>query len=118
MLPLSMKRELTVLTSPTVIKFATLAEDHELQALTQSERSAALQSFLQGKDVVDLLRAYPGVVRDAQLLVNLLAPLKPRLYSIASSLAAFPDQVHLTISTVRYESDGRRRGGLRACSAP
>jgi len=109
---LSMKRELTVLTSPTVIKFATLAEDHELQALTQSERSAALQSFLQGKDVVDLLRAYPGVIRDAQLLVNLLPPLKPRLYSIASSLAAFPGQVHLTISTVRYESDGRRRGGL------
>ena len=109
---LSTKRELTVLTSPTVIKFATLAEDHPLQALTESGQSAALQSFLQGKDIVDLLRAYPGVIRDAQLLVNLLPPLKPRVYSIASSQSAFPDQVHLTISTVRYESGGRRRGGV------
>jgi len=109
---LSTKRELTVLTSPTVIKFAALSEDRGLQDLVQPERSAALRQFLQGKDIVDLLQAYPGVVRDAQPLVDLLPPLKPRLYSISSSPAAFPDQVHLTIATVRFDSGGRRRGGL------
>ena len=31
-----------------------------------------------------------------------LRPLQPRLYSIASSLAARPDEAHLTVSTVRY----------------
>ena len=35
-----------------------------------------------------------------------LRPLQPRLYSIASSLAAAPDEAHLTVSTVRYELHG------------
>ena len=30
-----------------------------------------------------------------------------RLYSIASSLAANPDEVHLTIGAVRYDAHGR-----------
>jgi len=46
---LSMKREADGADVRDRHQFATLAEDHELQALTQSERSAALQSFLQAK---------------------------------------------------------------------
>ncbi|HEX4596300.1 MAG TPA: hypothetical protein VH278_00805 [Burkholderiaceae bacterium] len=109
---LAIRRELSVLTAPTLIKFADMSEDARLCALTQPDQGAALQEFLYGKDPVDLLQSHAGVVRDAQSLVNMLPPLKPRLYSIASSQAAFPDQVHLTVATVRYESGGRRRGGV------
>ena len=35
-----------------------------------------------------------------------------RLYSIANSLSAYPDEVHLTIGAVRYESHGRERNGV------
>ncbi|MER2090820.1 MAG: sulfite reductase [NADPH] flavoprotein alpha-component, partial [Sporosarcina sp.] len=35
-----------------------------------------------------------------------------RLYSIANSSKANPDEVHLTIGTVRYESHGRNRVGV------
>jgi sulfite reductase (NADPH) flavoprotein alpha-component len=35
-----------------------------------------------------------------------------RLYSIASSLSANPDEVHLTIGAVRYEAHGRERKGV------
>ena len=109
---LATRRELTVLTAPTVIRFAGLAGDPGLQSLVQPDRSAELQRFLHGKDVLDLLQAHPAVARDPQVLVDLLPPLKPRLYSISSSPAAFPGQVHLTIATVRYEGGGRHRGGV------
>ncbi|MDI5790437.1 hypothetical protein PO124_24385 [Bacillus licheniformis] len=36
----------------------------------------------------------------------------PRLYSIASSFAANPDEVHLTIGAVRYNAHGRDRKGV------
>jgi sulfite reductase (NADPH) flavoprotein alpha-component len=103
---------LTTLTAASVIKFAALAGNSSLQTLVERDQSAALDQYLYGKDILDLLQEYPGIVRDAQVLVDLLPPLKPRLYSISSSLAAFPEEVHLTIAVVRYEFRGRRRGGL------
>jgi sulfite reductase (NADPH) flavoprotein alpha-component len=42
----------------------------------------------------------------------MLQKLQPRLYSIASSLKAHPEQVHLTVDTVRYEIHGRKRKGV------
>jgi sulfite reductase (NADPH) flavoprotein alpha-component len=41
-----------------------------------------------------------------------LRPLQPRLYSIASSVAANPGEAHLTISTVRYLLHGEARAGV------
>ena len=109
---LAAERELTVLTPPTVIKFANLTKDERLQALVAPERSAELQQFLEGKDIVDLLQCNPRAIDEAQTLVSLLPALKPRLYSICSSQAAFPGEVHLTVAAVRYERGGRWRGGL------
>ena len=109
---LSLKRDLTTLTATTVIGYSSLAAPSGLQLLAQREQSAALNEFLYGKDVVDLLQDYPGTVPDAQSLVDLLPPLKPRLYSISSSLLAHPEEVHLTIAVIRYECRGRVRGGL------
>ena len=109
---LATRRELARLTASTFIKFAALAGDADLHALVQPEQSSALERHLYGKDIVDLLRAYPGVITDGQTLIGLLPPLSPRLYSIASSLAAFPGEVHLTVAIVRYRSGGRHRGGV------
>jgi len=44
--------------------------------------------------------------------VTLLKKLAPRLYSISSSPKAHPDEVHLTVSAVRYEIHGRLRKGV------
>ena len=38
--------------------------------------------------------------------------LPPRLYSISSSPAAHPEEVHLTVAAVRYQSHGRKRKGV------
>jgi sulfite reductase (NADPH) flavoprotein alpha-component len=109
---LATRREIARLRAASVIKFAALSEDRELLELVDPERSADLDAFVYGKDVVDLLHRCPGVVADARALVSILPPLAPRLYSISSSQLAFPDEVHLTVATVRFECEGRARGGI------
>ena len=44
--------------------------------------------------------------------VENLRKLQPRLYSIASSLKAHPDEVHLCIAAVRYQTDGVSHKGV------
>ena len=41
-----------------------------------------------------------------------LSPVVPRLYSIASSLQAHPNEAHLCITVVRYQTHGRAKKGL------
>jgi sulfite reductase (NADPH) flavoprotein alpha-component len=41
-----------------------------------------------------------------------LRRLPPRLYSIASSLKAVPDEAHVLVGLVRYQSHGRERTGV------
>jgi sulfite reductase (NADPH) flavoprotein alpha-component len=43
---------------------------------------------------------------------SLLRKLPPRLYSVASALAVSPDEAHLLVGVVRYESRGRVRRGV------
>ncbi len=77
---------------------------------TLATPSAAVEVFAQ---LVDVLRDAPIRV-DAQALASALKPLQPRLYSISSSPTERPDEVQLTVSTVRFDSGwGRRKG---ACS--
>ncbi|MDB5320289.1 MAG: Oxidoreductase NAD-binding domain/FAD binding domain/putative Fe-S cluster [Phycisphaerales bacterium] len=54
--------------------------------------------------VIDLLRQHARKLTDLAKFVAALSPLQPRLYSISSSLLAHPNQVHLTVGVVRYNS--------------
>ena len=109
---LSFRLEIAKLSIPTAIKFAAIAGDTELPSLVQPDKAADLEKFLFGRDAIDLLALAPGAAADPQALVDLFPPLAPRLYSIASSLAAHPLQVHLTVSVLRHARDGRQRGGV------
>lgn len=65
-----------------------------------------------GVDVLDLLRdASPGALA-AQELEAALPPLRPRLYSIASSPFAAAEEVHLTVAMVQWVAAGRARDGV------
>ncbi|MEM6822893.1 MAG: assimilatory sulfite reductase (NADPH) flavoprotein subunit [Verrucomicrobiota bacterium] len=76
------------------------------------ENKETLQDYIYGRQIVDLLQAHPCEQMDAQTFIGLLRKLPPRLYSIASSLKAHPDEVHLTVAAVRYNSHGRDRKGV------
>ncbi len=69
-----------------------------------------LAEFLAGHQVVDVMHAFPAAV-DAAAFAASLRPAAARSYSIASSLAANPDEVHLTVAAVRYEAFGRPHRG-------
>lgn len=83
-----------------------------LAELLTPERKSDLEVYLEGLEVVDFLIQHPSVRFAAQEFVDTLRKLQPRLYSIASSLKAHPDEVHFTIRTVEYESHGRLRKGV------
>ena len=75
----------------------------------------ALVDYMWGRELIDLFLEYPQSGISAQEFVNLLRPMPPRLYSIASSLSAHEQEVHLTVAVVRYEGNGRKRKGV--CSS-
>ena len=80
--------------------------------LLDPERKEDLDRYLWGMEVIDFLTEHPSIKISPQEFVEVLAKLQPRLYSIASSLKAHPDQVHFTIDVVHYTSHGRKRGGV------
>jgi len=93
-------------------QWAKLTGAAELEALRGEERSADRLAFLRGHHVVDIVRRFPVPGLDAESLVAGLRPLQPRLYSIASSLAAVPDEAHLTLAPVRYLLHSEDRRGV------
>ena len=83
-----------------------------LSELLKPERKQDLDTYLWGMEVVDFLIEHPSIQWTPQELVDTLAKLMPRLYSISSSLKAHPNRVHFTIDIVHYESRGRKRKGV------
>ena len=79
---------------------------NDLKTLLTEPFKSELKDWLWGRQLADVLREFP-VSCSAQELLDHLKPLQPRLYSIASSAKAHPDEVHLTVSAVRY---GQRKG--------
>jgi sulfite reductase (NADPH) flavoprotein alpha-component len=63
-------------------------------------------------DLLDLLTVFPSSRPTPAALAASLPALRPRLYSIASSLRATPVQVHLCVSVVRETRRGRVRHGV------
>jgi sulfite reductase (NADPH) flavoprotein alpha-component len=83
-----------------------------LKELLAPERKQDLDNFLWGMEVIDFLIEHPSAKFSAEEFVTFLNKLQPRLYSVASSLRVFPEQVHFIIDVVRYESHGRTRKGV------
>ncbi len=83
-----------------------------LKELLEPERKHDLENLLWGMEVIDFLNEHPSAKFMPEEFVGLLTKLQPRLYSVASSLRAFPDQVHFIIDVVRYETHGRARKGV------
>jgi sulfite reductase (NADPH) flavoprotein alpha-component len=103
-------RELTRLTRPFLVQHADRAGSDELAAALAPGGEDRLREFLKEWQLVDLLRRHPAAW-EAEALVRALRPLAPRLYSIASSMAAVGEEAHLTVAVVDYERDGERRLG-------
>ncbi|EEJ2349597.1 NADPH-dependent assimilatory sulfite reductase flavoprotein subunit [Salmonella enterica subsp. enterica] len=100
--------ELTVNTANIVENYATLTRSESLLPLVGDK--AQLQQYAATTPIVDMVRFSPAQL-DAQALIDLLRPLTPRLYSIASAQAEVESEVHITVGVVRYDIEGRARAG-------
>src|SRR6266403_4438685 len=80
--------------------------------LLAPDRKHDLETYLWGMEIIDFLLDHPSARFAPEDFVGLLTKLQPRLYSVASSLRAYPDQVHFIVDVVRYESNGRVRKGV------
>ncbi|MED0688099.1 assimilatory sulfite reductase (NADPH) flavoprotein subunit [Anoxybacillus ayderensis] len=104
--------EITVLTEQLLQAFATFSGDPVFHALLSSEQEAKRKEYMKGRDVLDVLCDFGSWEMTPQQFVSSLRKLQPRFYSIASSLLAYPDEVHITVGAVRYEAHGRLRKGV------
>lgn len=100
--------EITTLTKPLLEKAAKLSSNENLHELVKKD----VKSYLEGRDLLDLVRDFGPWNTSPQEFVSILRKMPSRLYSIASSLTANPDEVHLTIGAVRYDAHGRERKGV------
>ena len=62
-----------------------------------------------GRTVLEALQDFPSAAVPLQWLLQIVPCLQPRYFSIASSLAAHPGQVHILAALVDYQTPHRRR---------
>ena len=109
---LSYHLEITVVTIDMLQKYLEKTKNQDIEKLLKNEE--ALDEYLYGHDLLDMLEDFPHEWYP-QKLVEILRALPPRLYSISSSQEKVGDEVHVTVSVVRYEK--RKRMRLGACSS-
>jgi sulfite reductase (NADPH) flavoprotein alpha-component len=80
--------------------------------MAEPENKALAEEYCWGREFIDLVTDYPGVVTEPQQLFHVLQRLVPRMYSIASSQRVHEDNVQVTVRVIRYETHGRSRQGV------
>lgn len=101
--------EITLITPKVLKNYATLLSNDELNLLLDDAKK--MESFLYGTDLLDLVTNYKAELTASKLL-EILRPLPPRAYSIASCPEETDGEIHITVGAVRYNKNGRERGGV------
>lgn len=107
---LSKQYEITVLSKTLLEKLAPYANNEQLTKLLSEP--AAIREYVKGRDLLDFVNDFGPLTLQPNDIPNVLRKIPARLYSIASSIKAHPDEVHLTIRKVQYEAHGRERNGV------
>lgn len=104
--------EITVLTEQLLQSLVSFSRHPDFHVLLSSEQEVKRKEYMKGRDVLDVLRDFGPWDMSPDQFVSSLRKLQPRFYSIASSLLAYPEEVHITVGAVRYEAHGRLRKGV------
>ena len=105
--------DVTTLSRATLEAYQGLRPQDGLARMLEGE---GWREFVAGRQVIDLLEAFPSRLA-AEELTSLLRPLPARAYSIASSLLAHPEEAHLLVGQVAYRTHGRLRQGVASAYA-
>jgi len=87
-------------------------KNESLIALLTEEDKSKVDDFINNHELWDLLDEFQPIQVSAQEVCNLLSPLIPRYYTIASSQKMIKDEIELIIALVNYETSGIQRFGV------
>jgi sulfite reductase (NADPH) flavoprotein alpha-component len=109
---LSCKFEITTPSKDLIKALAPLSGDEEFMHVLKNGDKEALESWLWGRDLLDLLELNPILPLDPAEVISWLKPLQHRAYSISSSPKAHKGEVHLTVAAVRWSYNNRPHQGV------
>lgn len=95
-----------------LISHLPLPQKKPLELLLEEGHKEALKEWMLSHELWDLIEHHPEVHFTPQEVVDLAMPLLPRFYSIASSQKQHPNEIHLTVAYLRYETRGISRVGV------
>lgn len=102
--------DITALSKTLLNKFIPYTQNTELGALIEDRDM--LNAYVYGRDVIDIVETFSPWTWTPQQFIEQLRKIPAREYSISSSYAAYPEEVHLTIGKVFHETGGRYREGV------
>ena len=104
--------EITLLGKNVAEKYAALVnlKAPELSGVVEGQVIDNFSEFVSNHQLIDLIELAP-IPLSATELQELLSPIKPRVYSIASSLLASPDELHITVKLEQSENEKGLRFG-------
>ncbi|MEU5319748.1 sulfite reductase flavoprotein subunit alpha [Streptomyces sp. NPDC021056] len=97
------EREIRTPSKELIADLVERAPASELASVVAHGDRSDLDSWLWGRDVLDLLRDAGSTAPGLAELLPFLRPLQARQYSISSSPLAHPGSIHLTVASVRYD---------------
>lgn len=100
------------LISETAARHANPEKKELLTDLLKEENKGLLKKYLGEREIWDFLGEHQEALFSPEELCGILQPLLPRFYSIASSQRVHPNEVHLTVGYLEYETNGNRRIGV------
>ncbi len=96
-------------TAPAFIEFWAKQSSNDHLATIAADKNTS-REFAAKHQIIDVIKKAPAKV-EAQVFVDALRKITPRLYSIASAQAEVEEEVHLTLGVVSYDADGQQRFG-------
>ena len=88
------------------------ANDKNLKSIIDHNNNKELETYKWGMDVLDFMNINPNFKIEVTDFLSLLKSLQHRTYSISSSLNKVKKEVHLTVSSVRWQRDCRNYNGV------
>ena len=104
--------DITALSKAVLKKLAEATGSATLAELLDENAKEKLREYIEGREIVDAIIDFAPNGLSPEAFSGIFRKLPVRLYSIASSPLAHPDEVHLTVAAVRYETYGRLRKGV------
>jgi sulfite reductase (NADPH) flavoprotein alpha-component len=104
--------EITLLNKKMVENYGLFIKElePELFKIFETDILANYSNFIANHQFVDLALSFP-IKLSATQLVELLNPIKPRVYSISSSLLVAPDELHITVKLEKMSNQKSIRYG-------